>query len=71
MEDGNLKLTKVTPVHFTEETVVLKGLENGIVIISKSVPGAYEGMNVRTEAEAKAEKAAEEKEASQRETEKA
>jgi len=44
-----LKLTKVQPVHFSDKTVVVKGLTDGTVIISKMVPGAYEGMIVKTE----------------------
>ncbi|MGJ8684896.1 MAG: efflux RND transporter periplasmic adaptor subunit [Nonlabens sp.] len=54
--DGLLKLVDVQPVHFSDKTVVVKGLENGTVIISKMVPGAYEGMIVKTEAQASADK---------------
>jgi multidrug efflux pump subunit AcrA (membrane-fusion protein) len=48
VKEGQLVLTDVLPVHFSDKTVVLKGLENGTVIISKSVLGAYEGLMVKT-----------------------
>jgi multidrug efflux pump subunit AcrA (membrane-fusion protein) len=47
LRDSILDLAPVTPVFFTDETVVLKGLENGMVYLSRSVPGAYPGMLVR------------------------
>lgn len=46
VEKGVLKLKKVEPVHFTENTVVFKGLKDGEIILSKPVPSAYEGMLV-------------------------
>lgn len=57
LEEGQLVLTDVVPVHFSDKTVVLKGVEDGAVIIAKSVPGAYEGMVVKTEEQAKADQA--------------
>lgn len=56
LEEGQLVLTDVIPVHFSDKTVVLKGVEDGTVIIAKPVPGAYEGMIVITEEQAKANK---------------
>jgi len=56
VEDGKLKLQEVQPVYFSDKTMVLKGLENGTVIVSQSLSGAYEGMLVKTEAQAKADK---------------
>lgn len=47
--DSTLQLTSVQPVHFSDKTVVLKGIDDGTVIISKTVPGAYEGLLVKTE----------------------
>lgn len=47
LRDSILDLAKVTPVFFTDETVILKGLENGTIYLSRSVPGAYPGMLVR------------------------
>ena len=53
VRDGKLKLTEVDPVYFSDKTVVIKGLENGTVVISQAISGAYEGMIVKTEAQAK------------------
>ena len=47
LRDSILDLAPVNPVFFTDETVILKGLENGTVYLSRSVPGAYPGMLVR------------------------
>lgn len=57
VEDGKLVLKTIEPVHFSDKKVVIKGLENGTVIIAQSVPGAYEGMIVKTEEQAAQEKA--------------
>jgi len=57
VQEGQLVLTGVRPIHFSDATVVLKGVEDGTVILAKSVPGAYEGMAVKTEKQAKADKA--------------
>lgn len=48
LQDSTLTLKTIQALHFTENTVVVKGLENGDKIIAKSVPGAYEGMVVKT-----------------------
>ncbi|PRP68216.1 efflux RND transporter periplasmic adaptor subunit [Nonlabens agnitus] len=53
VREGKLELVEVNPVFFSDKTVVLKGLENGTVIISQAVSGAYEGMIVKTEEQAK------------------
>jgi len=47
VENRTLKLKEVTPIHFSEKTALVKGLLNGEIIISKVVPGAYEGMEVK------------------------
>lgn len=52
VKGGVLQLLDVEPVYFTDKTVVVKGIPNGTVIISKTVPGAYEGLAVKTEAQA-------------------
>jgi len=57
IQDSTLQLKSVQPVHFSNTTVVLKGIEDGTVIISKSVPGAYEGLLVKTEEQQQAENA--------------
>ncbi len=56
VEEGALRLVTVQPVYFSDKNVILKGLEDGTVIISQTVAGAYEGMIVKTEEQAKAEK---------------
>lgn len=48
VKDSILKLVEVNPVYFGNETVIIKGLLNGTSILSKSLPGAYDGMLVKT-----------------------
>jgi len=55
-KDSILELIKVNPVYFKDKTVVIKGLENGTKVLSKSVPGAYDGMLVKVFNENKIEK---------------
>lgn len=45
--DTILKLRTVDPVYFNDQTVVIKGLPNGSMTLSKTVPGAYDGMAVK------------------------
>lgn len=47
LQDSVLELVKVDPVYFKNKTVVIKGLKNGTKVLSKNVPGAYEGMAVK------------------------
>lgn len=47
LKDSVLDLVAVNPVYFKDKTVVVKGLENGTKLLSKSVPGAYSGMAVK------------------------
>lgn len=49
LQDTILTLKTIQALHFTENTVVVKGLDNGDKIIAKPVPGAYEGMVVKTQ----------------------
>lgn len=44
LQDSSLQLVDVEPVYFKENTVVVKGLRDGVRIVSKPVPGVYEGM---------------------------
>lgn len=44
--DTVLELRPITPVFFKENSVVIKGLEDGTRILAKTVPGAYSGMKV-------------------------
>ena len=41
-----IDLVKVNPVYFNDKTVIVKGLEDGTSVLSRSVPGAYPGMKV-------------------------
>ena len=47
VRDTILEAVSVTPVHFDDKKVYVKGLSNGTVIMSKSLPGAYDGMKVK------------------------
>jgi len=45
--DSILSLAPVNPVYFKEQSVIIKGLPNGSMTLSKPVPGAYDGMAVK------------------------
>ena len=47
VKDSVLDLVTAKPVYFSEKTVVVKGLEDGIKLVNKPVPGAYAGMLVK------------------------
>ena len=47
LQDSTLQLIEIVPVYFDENTVVIKGLKDGTEILSKPVPGAYNGMLVK------------------------
>ena len=49
VNDSTLNLVDVNPVYFTNNTVVIKGLDDGTKILSANVPGAYSGMLVKIE----------------------
>ncbi len=44
VRDSILDLIDVNPVYFSDKKVVLKGIPDQTIILSKSVPGAYAGM---------------------------
>lgn len=46
VDNSKLMLKEVEPVHFTTEKVVVKGLENGSILLGESLAGAYEGLEV-------------------------
>lgn len=46
--DDKLVIKTVTPVYYTEKTVVVKGLPDGTEFVNRSLPGAYNGMLVKT-----------------------
>ena len=45
--DSVLTSLEVQPVHFTDKNVMVRGLPNGTKLLSKSLPGAYDGMIVK------------------------
>ena len=47
VRDSILDLIDVNPVYFSAESAVIKGVENGTLILSKPTPGAYQGMQVK------------------------
>jgi RND family efflux transporter MFP subunit len=47
VRDTVLDLVEVKPVYFSAETAIIKGLNNGTLILSKPTPGAYDGMQVK------------------------
>lgn len=46
VENNTLQLAEIDPVHFSSESVVITGLEDGVKMISAPVPGAFVGMPV-------------------------
>ena len=53
VNDTVLSLVKINPVYFSDQSVVIKGLPNGSVTLTKNVPGAYDGMTVKNFDESK------------------
>jgi len=47
VRDNILDMIDVTPVYFSDSKVVLKGIPDGTIILSKPVPGAYAGMQIK------------------------
>lgn len=47
VKDTILNLVKIDPVYFNAESVVIKGLSDQSLLLSQSVPGAYDGMPVK------------------------
>ena len=37
----------MNPVYYTDKTAIVKGLQDGTEILSRPLPGAYEGMLVK------------------------
>ena len=42
-----LELKEIEPVHFTDKTAVIRGLDDGVEILERMLPGAYDGMQVK------------------------
>lgn len=49
--DSVLTLSKINPVYFSDETVVIKGLKNNANLVTQILPGAFNGMIVKTNKE--------------------
>ncbi|TPN87175.1 efflux RND transporter periplasmic adaptor subunit [Aquimarina algicola] len=47
VKDSILDIVDVSPVHFSDKKVVIKGIPDGKLILNKPVPGAYAGMLVK------------------------
>ena len=47
VRDTILDIIDVNPVYFSDTKAVLKGIPDGTIMLSKSVPGAYAGMSVK------------------------
>lgn len=47
VKDSILDLVNINPVYFSAESAVIKGVENGTLMLSKPTPGAYQGMQVK------------------------
>ena len=47
VRDTILDLINVTPVFFSDKSVVVQGIPDGTLVVSKPVPGAYAGMLVK------------------------
>jgi membrane fusion protein (multidrug efflux system) len=54
VEGDQLKLKSVSAVYFTDKTAIIKGLASGTAMLSRPVPGAYEGMLIKSSSSIKA-----------------
>ena len=46
VENGKLVSREVETVYYTDKTAVIKGLKDGVMMLTRNVPGAYSGMEV-------------------------
>ena len=46
VQDNTLKLIKVVPMYFTDESVIVQGIKDGELLLAKPVSGAFDGMKV-------------------------
>ena len=51
VHEDQLKLLQVEVVKMTEEEVIVKGIDNGTPLLKNKIPGAFDGMKVKTGAE--------------------
>ncbi len=47
VQDSVIDLVNINPVYFKDKSVIVKGLKNGDLLMSKPIPGAYPGMVVK------------------------
>lgn len=47
VQDSTLGIAEVNPVFYKENTVVVKGLEDGTKVLAKAIPGAHSGMKIK------------------------
>ncbi len=52
VENNELVIKAIQPVHYTEKTAIITGLENGTALVVRPVAGGYAGMPVETISEA-------------------
>jgi hypothetical protein len=48
VENNELVVKEIFPVHYTEKTAIVTGLKNGEQIVIRPVAGGYPGMPVQT-----------------------
>lgn len=46
VKNNQLDLVKITPINSSKEKVIIKGLENGTLLLTQVLPGAYKGLTV-------------------------
>jgi multidrug efflux pump subunit AcrA (membrane-fusion protein) len=47
VNDNTLQLAEVEPIYFNERTIIVRGLVEGVQLVSRPIPGGYPGMEVR------------------------
>ncbi len=47
VKDSVLVLEEVSVIKFLDETVIIRGLENGTQLLKEAIPGAFDGMKVK------------------------
>jgi hypothetical protein len=46
VNESKLTLVPIEPVYFNQNSVIVRGLQNGAILVTKPVPGAYDSMEV-------------------------
>jgi multidrug efflux pump subunit AcrA (membrane-fusion protein) len=47
VKDSVLNLVNIQPLHFNQKTVIISGLNDGDEVVTRIIPGAYDGMAVQ------------------------